>query len=114
MCVCVCVCEVFHENDKLPGQNIASKFMSNFGLGATFDMMGWTSVISLVDPVYRTLVRCFYSKVHFTHEVFIDCTLRGKDIPLNMRKICKILGVPCEGLLIDDMKTWHNIKMCLV
>ena len=36
-------------------------------------------------------------------------TLRGKDICLTMRKICEILGVSCEGLLVDDMKTWPNI-----
>ena len=93
----------------LPGKNIAPKFMSNFGLEATFDRMGWTPIVSLVDPVYTTLVRCFYSIACFTHEVFIDCTLRGKNLHLNMRKICEILGVLCKGLLVDDMKTWPNI-----
>ena len=27
-----------------------------------------------------------------------------------MHKICEILGVPYEGLLVDDMKTWPNIS----
>ena len=93
----------------LPGRNIAPEFMSNFGLEVTFDRMGWTPIVSLVDLVYTTLVRCFYSKAHLTQRVFIECTLRGNDIRLNMRKICEILGVPCEGLLVDDMKTWPNI-----
>ena len=43
------------------------------------------------------------------HEAFIDCTLRGKDIRLTISKICEILGVSCEGLLVDDAKTWPNI-----
>ena len=43
------------------------------------------------------------------HRAFIDCTLRGKDIRLTPRKICEILGVSCEVLLVDDMKTWPNI-----
>ena len=43
------------------------------------------------------------------HRTFIDCTLTGKDIRLTPRKICKIIGVSCEGLLVDDMKTWPNI-----
>ena len=60
--------------------------------------------------MYTKLVQCFYSKAHFTHGAFIDCTLRGKDIRLTMRKICEILGVSCEGLLVDDMKTWPNIS----
>ena len=71
--------------------------------------MGWTPIVSLVDLVNATLVRGFYSKANFTHGVFIDCTLRGKDICLNMRKICEILGVLCKGLLVDDIKTWPNI-----
>ena len=83
--------------------------MSNFGLEAIFDRMGWTLVISLVEPVYTQLVQCFYSKAHFTHQAFIDCTLSGKDIRLTLCKICEILGVSCEGLLVDDMKTWPNI-----
>ena len=83
--------------------------MSNFGLEAIFDRMGWTLVVSFVEPVYTQLVWCFYSKVHFTHGAFIDCTLRGKDIRLTPCKIFEILGVSCEGLLVDDMKTWPNI-----
>ena len=63
----------------------------------------------MVDQVYTTLVRCFYSKSHFILGVFIDCSLRRKDIRLNMRKICELQGVLCEGQLIDDMKTWPNI-----
>ena len=83
--------------------------MSNFGLEAIFDRIGWTPVVSLVKPVHTQLVRCFYSKAHFTNRAFINCTLRGKDIRLTSRKICEILGVSCEGLLVDDMKTWPNI-----
>ena len=40
----------------IPGRSIALEFMSNFGLEATFDRMGWTPIVSLVDPVYTTLV----------------------------------------------------------
>ena len=79
--------------------------MSNFGLEAIFDRMGRTPVVSLVEPMYTQLVQCFYSKAHFTPEAFMDCTLRGKDIRLTPRKICEILGVSCEALLMDDMKT---------
>ena len=71
--------------------------------------IGWVLVVSLVEPVYTQLVWCFYSKPHFTHGAFIDCILRGKDIRLTLRKICEILGVSCEGLLVDDMKSWPNI-----
>ena len=83
--------------------------MRNFGLEAIFDRMGQTPVVSLVELMYTQLVQCFYSKAHFTPEAFIDCTLIGKDIQLTPRKICEILGVSCEGLLMDDMKTWPNI-----
>ena len=83
--------------------------MGNFGSEAIFDRMGWTPVVSLVKLVYTQLVQCFYSKAHFTHRAFIDSTFRGKDIQLTPHKICEILGVSCEGLLVDDMKTWPNI-----
>ena len=43
------------------------------------------------------------------HRAFIESTLRGKDIRFAPCKICEILGVSCEGLLVDDMKTWPNI-----
>ena len=56
----------------LSSRNIALEFMSNFGLEATFDRMGWTPIVSLVDPVYTTLVQCLYFEAHFTHGVFID------------------------------------------
>ena len=39
------------------------------------------------------------------HRLYIE----GKDIGLTMRKIFEILGVSCEGLLVDDMKIWPNI-----
>ena len=71
--------------------------------------MGRTLIVSFIEPVYTQLVQCFYSKAHFTHRAFIDCTLRGKDIRLTPRKISEILGVSCEGFLVDDMKTWPNI-----
>ena len=83
--------------------------MSNFRLEVIFDRMGWTPIVSLVEPLYTHLVRCFYFKAYFTHGAFIDCTLRGKDIRLTPHKICEILGVSSEGLLVDDMKTWPNI-----
>ena len=79
--------------------------MSNFELGLSFDRMGWTPVISLVDLAYRTLVRCFYSKAQFSYGVFIDCTLTEKKVCLSICKISEILGVPCKGMLVDDMKT---------
>ena len=83
--------------------------MSNFGLEPIFNRMGWTPIVSLVEAVYTQLVRCFYSKAHFMHKAFIDCTLREKDIGLTPHKIYEILGVLCESLLVDDMKTWPNI-----
>ena len=79
--------------------------MSNFGLEAIFDRIGWTPIVSLVELVYTQLVWRFYSKAHFMHRAFIDYTLRGKDIRLTPHKICEILGVLCEGLIVDDMKT---------
>ena len=99
----------FNKRTVLLGRNIDPEFMSNFGLEAIFDRTGWTPVVSLVEPVYTQLVQCFYSKAHFTHRALIDYTLRGKDIQLTPCKICEILGVSCEGLLMDDMKTWPNI-----
>ena len=83
----------FKKRTILPRRNIDPEFMSNFELGFLFDRMGWTLVVSLVDLVSTTLVRCFYSKAQFNHGVFIDCTLRGKEICLNLRKICEIIGV---------------------
>ena len=50
----------------LPERNISPEFMSSFGLEATFDRIGRTPIISLVDLVYTTLVRCFYSKDHLS------------------------------------------------
>ena len=99
----------FNKRTILPRRKIDPAFMSNFRLEAIFERMGWTPVVSLVEPVYTQLVRFFYSKAHFTHRAFIDCTLRGKDIRLTSRKICEILGVSCEGLLVDYMNTWPNI-----
>ena len=54
---------------------------------AIFDRMGWTPIVSLVEAVYTQLVRCFYSKAHFMHRAFIDCTLRGKDIQLRVKYV---------------------------
>ena len=75
----------FNKRTILLERNIDPQFMSNFGLEAIFERMGWTLVISLVEPVYTLLVRSFYSKAHFTHRALIDCTLRGKDIRLTPR-----------------------------
>ena len=72
----------FNKGTIVPRPNLDPSFISNFGLEGIFDMMGWTPVVSLVELVYTQLVRCFYSKAHFTHRAFIDCTLIGKDIRL--------------------------------
>ena len=95
----------FKKGTTLPRHNIDQEFMSNFELRLSFDRMRWTPIVSLVDLVYTTLVQCFYSKAQFKQRVFIDCTLRGKEMLLNIHKICEILGAPCESLLVDDMKT---------
>ena len=42
----------FKKRTILPRRNIDPKFMNNFGLEVIFDRMGWTPVISLVEPVY--------------------------------------------------------------
>ena len=57
----------FNKRTILPGRNTDLAFMSNFGLEAIFDRMGWTPIVSLVKPMYTHLVRCFYSKAHSTH-----------------------------------------------
>ena len=77
--------QYFNKRTILLERNIDPQFMSNFGLEAIFERMGSTPVISLVEPMYTLLVRCFYSKAHSTHRAFIDCTLRGKDIRLTPR-----------------------------
>ena len=42
----------FNKKTIPPGRNIDPAFMSNFGLEAIFDRIGWTLVISLVELVY--------------------------------------------------------------
>ena len=46
----------FNKRTILLGRNIDPTFMSNFGLEAIFDRIGWTPVVSLVELVYTQLV----------------------------------------------------------
>ena len=65
--------------------------------------------LSLIEPVYPTLLCAFYANVEVYTDLCIICTLRGIEIRLDAKRIFKIARVPFIGLKVEDMKIWPNI-----
>ena len=71
--------------------------------------MGWSSVITIFEPIFLKLVRAFYSRVTYGMGCLITSTVRGVEIRLDLKSICRIFDIAPVGLIVYESKTWPTM-----
>ncbi|RVW35392.1 hypothetical protein CK203_077069 [Vitis vinifera] len=91
------------------GRNINFSQLQSLGFEGLFIRMGWLSVVTVSEPIFPTLVRAFYSRMTYGLGGPIRTTVRGVEIELSPKSICRILDIPPVGLRVYEAKAWPTI-----
>ncbi|RVW66914.1 hypothetical protein CK203_064088 [Vitis vinifera] len=100
---------------RLPLGHRASALLSHLspvrrGLTSVFSLPGGISEVqaevcpeevTILEPIFPTLVRAFYSRVTYGHGGPIISTIRGVQIKLDPESLCRILDIALVRLRID-------------
>ena len=90
------------------GKNVDFIQLVGLGLTTKFSPMEWIPLLQVVVLVYLILVRLFYCKLRFISigaMTYINASLIGIDIEVEVDEICRILGIPAVGARIYETKT---------
>ena len=71
--------------------------------------MGWLPVVMISEPIFPTLVQAFYSRVTYGLGGPVMSMVRGVEIRLSPKSICRILDIPSVGLLVYEAKAWPTM-----
>ena len=71
--------------------------------------MGWLLVVTIFEPIFPTLVRAFYSGVTYGLGGLITFTVRGVEIRLSSKSICRIFDIPSVELWVYESKVWPTV-----
>ena len=71
--------------------------------------MRWLPVVTILEPIFPTLIRAFYSRVTYGLGVSITSTVRGVEITLSPESIYRILVLPSVGLRVYESKVWPTV-----
>ena len=91
------------------GRSINFSQLQHFGFEGLFSRMGWLPVVMIFELIFPTLVRPFYSQVTYGLGGPIMSTVRGVEIRLSPKSICRILNIPSVGLQVYEAKTWPTV-----
>ena len=68
--------------------------------------MGWLPVVTISKLIFPTMVHAFYSRVTYGLSGPITSTVRGVEIKLSPKSICRIFNIPSVGLRVYEPKVW--------
>ena len=71
--------------------------------------MGWLPVVTIFEPIFPTLVCAFYSRVTYGLGRPIIFTVRGVEIQLDPKSICRIFVIPLVELRVYKSKAWPTV-----
>ena len=71
--------------------------------------MGWLPVVTIFKLIFLTLVRAFYSRATYGLGRPVLSTVRGVEIRLSPKSICRILDIPLVGLRVYEAKAWPTV-----
>ena len=71
--------------------------------------MEWLPLVTILELIFFTLVRTFYSRVTYGHGGLIFCTVGGVHIKLDSESICRILDIALVGLEVYESKAWLTL-----
>ena len=68
--------------------------------------MGWLLVVTILEPIFPTLVRTFYSRATYGLIGPLISTIKGVEIQLDPESICRIFYIAPIGLRVYKSNTW--------
>ena len=72
--------------------------LQHFGFEGLFGRMGWLSVVTIYESIFLTLAQAFYSRATYGLGGPVLSTVRGVEIKLSPKSICRILDILLVGL----------------
>ncbi|RVW57549.1 hypothetical protein CK203_093077 [Vitis vinifera] len=90
----------FAQRKVVPGRSINFSQLQHFEFEGLFIRMGWLPVVTISEPIFPTLVYAFYSRATYELGGPIISTVRGVEIQLDPKSICRILDIALVGLSI--------------
>ena len=72
--------------------------------------MGWLPVVTILEPIFLTLVRAFYSRATYGLGGPIISTVRGVEIHLDPEGIYCIFNIAPVGLSMYESKVWPTMS----
>ena len=71
--------------------------------------MGWLPIVTISESIFSILVRAFYSRVTYGLRGPIISTVRGVEIQLDSKSICRIVDIAPIGLRVYESKAWPTV-----
>ena len=71
--------------------------------------MGWLPLVTILEPIFPTVVRAFYSRVTYGQGGPIVSTVRGVQIKLDPESICRIFDIALVRLKVYESKAWPTL-----
>ena len=100
----------FAQRKVVPGRSINFSQLQHFEFEGLFIRMGWLPVVTISEPIFPTLVYAFYSRATYELGGPIISTVRGVEIQLDPKSICRILDIALVGLSVYESKAWPNVS----
>ena len=88
----------FAQMKAVPGRSINFSQLQYFGFEELFSRMGWLPIVAILEPIFPTLVRVFYSRETYGLSGLIISTVKRVEIRLDLESICRILDIAPVGL----------------
>ena len=71
--------------------------------------MGWLPLVTILESIFLTLVRAFYSRMTYGLGSPIISTIRGVEIRLGSVSIYRIFDIALVGLRVYKSKIWPTV-----
>ena len=71
--------------------------------------MGWLPVVTILESNFPTLVRAFYLRATYGLGGQSISTVRGIEIQLDPKSICRIFDIALVGLRVYESKAWPTV-----
>ena len=94
----------FAQRKVVPGRSINFSQLQHFGFEGLFRRMGWLPIVTISESIFSILVRAFYSRVTYGLCGPIISTVRGVEIQLDSKSICRIVDIVLVGLRVYESK----------
>ena len=90
-------------------RNINFSQLQHFGFESLFNWMGWLPVVTILEPIFSTLVGAFYLRATYGLGDLIISTVKGVEIQLDPESICHIFDIAPIGLRVSESKAWPTV-----